>query len=500
MSKKLSKILIFFFLIFGAWILFLKVSRAEKVTEAVFPKVFLKPEEFCKDQGLKTRKFSPAQTKELLILINSLEDCTKIELGPGKFLFDSSFTIARTKGLLLQGAGKSQTIFQFSNIGNGNGIDVSNVSSFTIRDMSILDSPKNGLEIRNSENIIIHNILVSWSNTKGPEMSKNGAYGVYPVNVKNILLQKTESYYASDAGLYVGQCINAIVRENRAEKNVMGLEIENTINADVYDNVVINNTGGFLAYDLNKNTIVSRNIKVHHNTIQDNNNPNFASAGIVKTVPSGVGMVLTSVRDVEIFENTFGNNNTADIGIMNGLVSETPDFSKWPMNNWRVHDLYIHDNKFEGESGESVDNGNINEKDRPLGVLVNLVISAVNQFQKTTEKTKIPVSNIVYDGVDGGFTILQMTTYLGNKPGNHNQICIQNNTKGKERPSLIDINLPALLANAEEPTTESIAKAVSTGDVKIYKEEAEDFGGNPTKGFSCQGFQATGVPIQFPEI
>lgn len=49
---------------------------------------------------------------------------------------------------------------------------------------------------------------------------------------------------ASDAGIYVRQSRDVIVRNSRAEFNVAGIEIENTVNADVYGNTATNNTGG----------------------------------------------------------------------------------------------------------------------------------------------------------------------------------------------------------------------------------------------------------------
>ena len=55
---------------------------------------------------------------------------------------------------------------------------------------------------------------------------------------------------ASDAGIYVGQSANVVVRRNRAEWNVAGIEIENTVDAHVYENVATNNTGGILVFNL----------------------------------------------------------------------------------------------------------------------------------------------------------------------------------------------------------------------------------------------------------
>ena len=55
---------------------------------------------------------------------------------------------------------------------------------------------------------------------------------------------------ASDAGIYVGQSRNIVVRRNQVEFNVAGIEIENSTDADVYDNMATNNTGGILVFNL----------------------------------------------------------------------------------------------------------------------------------------------------------------------------------------------------------------------------------------------------------
>lgn len=475
------------------------LSRGEKSTEAVYPERFTDTAAYCVGKQTTRLRFAASQIQQLQTALNSLNECTTIELGAGTFVLNNALTINGVDGVMLKGAGKTATTLRFVGAGNVNGVDVEAASSFTIRDLTILDSPKNGLEVRLSENLVIDNVRVTWSATQGAARSNNGAYGVYPVNVVNVLLQNTESYYASDAGLYVGQCINAIVRRNRAEHNVMGLEIENTVNADVYENTVRNNTGGMLSYDLNKNTIVSRNIRMHHNTIENNNNDNFGSAGIVKSVPAGVGLILTATREVEVYANSFANNNTTDLAIVNGLVSETPDFSQWPMNNWRAHDIYIHDNVFKGGSGTSVDNGRTDEANRPLGLLTALLLSELNRQRAEAGKAALPMANVLYDGVDDGRTILTMTTYFGNHPGNENGICLRNNSG--QTPSLIDMNFPALLQNSESPTDATISNAIRKGEVIYYEgtaAAAELYGGQSPAGFQCEGFVASGVAVNAP--
>lgn len=499
MQNKFIKILIAVLLLPILYGIGIYVARAEKTTDAQFPAKFEPADVYCAGNSeARTLTFTPGQEKQIQETLNSLSECTTIQLGAGRFVFNNALTIAGVKGITLCGAGQKQTTIQFVDAINVNGIDVESSNHFTIRDLTVQDSPKNAIEIRLSENIYIDHVTTTWSNTSGPERAKNGAYGFYPVNVANVLLENSESYYASDAGIYVGQCINAVVRNNLAEFNVMGLEIENTVNAEVYNNVVRNNTGGMLVYDLNKNTIVTRNIRVHDNTIINNNNDNFSSAGIVKSVPAGVGFIVTAARQVEIFANIFENNNTTDIALFSGLITETPDFGMWEQNNFRLHSIYVHDNRFNGGSGDAIDNGQTSAKDRPLGKLMEEVFRIVNTERTAAGEAPFTVPNISYDGVDDGRTILAVTnTPFGNKKGNHNNICLKNNGVGNIHPAFGDFNLPALLDNSDEPTEESMRAAYLNGDFLIYANAEADYGGAPEAGFSCEGFVATGVPVDF---
>ena len=61
----------------------------------------------------------------------------------------------------------------------------------------------------------------------------NGAYGLYPVQCENVLVEESIVRGASDAGIYVGQSQSVIVRNNVAAKNVAGIEVENSYDVDV---------------------------------------------------------------------------------------------------------------------------------------------------------------------------------------------------------------------------------------------------------------------------
>jgi parallel beta-helix repeat protein len=64
----------------------------------------------------------------------------------------------------------------------------------------------------------------------------DGAYGVYPVQDTNVLVEDCKTSGASDSGVYIGQSQNIVVRNNEAFQNVAGIEIENSFTADVHDN------------------------------------------------------------------------------------------------------------------------------------------------------------------------------------------------------------------------------------------------------------------------
>ena len=122
----------------------------------------------------------------------------------------------------------------------------------------------------------------------------------------------------SDAGIYVGQSKDIIVRRNIAHGNVTGIEIENSVNAVVENNEVYNNTGGVLVFLLPNNpSKVSINCKVIGNYIHDNNLENFADpTAIVSRVPSGTGILIMAGDEVEVAKNTIINNDSFGIGLV----------------------------------------------------------------------------------------------------------------------------------------------------------------------------------------
>ena len=216
---------------------------------------------------------------------------TVIEIPAGKHALDRVLTL-RANGVTIRGEGSQKSILSFKNEISGPEGMLVYASDFTIEHLAIEDSKGDGLKINDGENITIRDVRVEW--TGGPKTT-NGAYGIYPVKSKNVLIEDSASFGASDAGIYVGQSQNVIVRRNRAEKNVAGIEIENTIGADVYENTATGNTGGILVFNMPNLPQPGQATRVFKNRSIDNNLANFAAKGAaVASVPAGSGVVVNS--------------------------------------------------------------------------------------------------------------------------------------------------------------------------------------------------------------
>ncbi|KAF0187409.1 MAG: hypothetical protein FD160_167 [Caulobacteraceae bacterium] len=209
-----------------------------------------------------------------------------------------------------------------------------------LRDFAVENARGDGIKSKDADRITFLDLRVEW--TRGPDPS-NGAYGVYPVGSRDVLIDRVTVRGASDAGIYVGQSQNIIVRRSLAEFNVAGIEIENSINADVYDNVTRRNTGGILVFDLpGVPQTGGHSTRVFKNQITQNDTPNFAPAGnIVAGVPTGTGVIVMANRNVHIFENDISENGTANV-IITAYRQEITD----PTYNALPRDIVIRNNQF----------------------------------------------------------------------------------------------------------------------------------------------------------
>ncbi len=338
-----------------------------------------------------------------------------IEAEPGQTIALAAGVFHLTDGLSLdvdkvtvKGAGMDQTILSFKGQEVGSeGLMVTS-SGVTLRDFAVEDAKGDAIKVMGADGIYLINLRTEW--TGGPKET-NGAYGLYPVSSKNVLIDGCVAIGASDAGIYVGQSENIIVRNSRAEYNVAGFEIENSYYADVYDNVATHNTGGFLVFDLpDLPKQGGHDIRVFRNRSVDNDTPNFAPEGnIVGMVPQGTGFLVMANTNVEVFENEISGNRTANFLVGSYYTSgqEIKDENYDPIPKA----IHIHHNRF-GKGGWA-----------PAGEL--------GEFVK--EITGVPVPDIIWDGVK------PLPQYILGTPEDE-RIVIQGNVKNEGEVTFMNLD------------------------------------------------------------
>ncbi|GAB3337900.1 hypothetical protein GCM10027299_49510 [Larkinella ripae] len=327
------------------------------------------------------------------------EDGSTIELDAGTFTFTSSLSLQDKKRIVIRGKGVDKTVLSFKGQTDGaEGLRVSNGENIVIENLTVQDSKGDGIKTMNVKGVTFRNVKVEWT---GPPKSTNGGYGLYPVQCDNVIIDGCTAIGASDAGIYVGQSRGIVVKNSKAYHNVAGIEIENSLNAEVFDNEAYENTGGILVFDLPD--LVQKqggNVRVFNNYVHDNNLPNFAPQGnIVATVNAGTGLLILAASGVEVFNNRFIRNQSTGTGIISYLFTQRPitDKAYYPFSTA----ISIHDNVYERNP----------DSPRPSGELFELIL-----------KTGPSIPHILYDGIVDPATL--------DKHGNpqpDRRICIRNN-------------------------------------------------------------------------
>ena len=264
-----------------------------------------------------------------------------VELGAGRFVLTDGLSLD-ADGVTVTGEGMDATVLDFTGQqGAGEGLLVTS-DKVTLRDFAVENPKGDGIKSKGADDIVYHRVRVTW--TGGPK-ADNGAYGIYPVESDNVLIDGCQVSGASDAGIYVGQSNHITVRNSVAESNVAGIEIENSRNALVTRNLATRNSGGILVFDLPSLPVMGGgNVIVENNLVVANDTKNFAPPGnIVAGVRRGTGVLIMANDKVLVENNVLSRNPTAPVMV----VSYIKGFDDKRYNPYPRH-VTVGENSFDG--------------------------------------------------------------------------------------------------------------------------------------------------------
>ena len=200
------------------------------------------------------------------------------------------------------------------------------VQGFTLRGLTVKHAGFSGVFL----------IGVDRYHLTGTRYVDNPVYGPFPVCSHDGLIDFNQvvgggsaAGPSTDTGIYVGDDDQVAVRDNSVTNYVIGVVVENTINAIVQDNLLQGNTAGVYAAVLaNHPRPFTDHVVIEHNQVINNNLPNPVppdSGDEIGGVPTGVGIVNFGADHVVVRDNrVLGNDSLGVIILQNFLASADP--------------------------------------------------------------------------------------------------------------------------------------------------------------------------------
>lgn len=290
-------------------------------------------------------------------------------------------------GVTVRGTGIESSTLSFAGTPAGTAGMVVTGNDLRIENLSIEDTPGDGLVISGGRDVSVRGVRIAWNHPP----AAGGADGIRAEGVHNLLLEDSAAYSAAGTGIALRQARNVIVRRCHVEQNAAGIGLANTAAADVSASIATGNGAGIVVTSAPGVAPPGYAVRLFGNRIYKNNLTGAGSAAAAG-VPSGVGVALRAVSQVEIFDNDIAYNRTANLLVSAGLAA--PGFDAYPGA------IFVHDNRFAG-------GGNAPEAE------------PFKSLRAALAGGKEPLPDIVWDGQAAAGTP---------PPGAASQLCVHNGT------------------------------------------------------------------------
>jgi parallel beta-helix repeat protein len=200
------------------------------------------------------------------------------------------------------------------------------VQGFTLRGLTVEHASFSGVFL----------IGVDGYHLTGTSYLDNRTYGPFPVCSHDGLIDFNQvvgggsaAGPSTDTGIYVGDDDQVSVGDNSVTNYVIGVVVENSMNAIVGDNLLQGNTAGvYVVVFPNHPRPFTDNVLIEQNQVLKNNLPNPVPPGSgdeIGGVPTGIGIVNFGADHVVIGDNrVLGNDSLGLIVLQNFLASADP--------------------------------------------------------------------------------------------------------------------------------------------------------------------------------
>jgi parallel beta-helix repeat protein len=301
----------------------------------------------------QARTINVAPTGSTMAIQNAIDEAAPgdtISVAPGTY---SGPTISvKTSGLTITGSAAAI----INGKGNKYGITVGKKLEFegtpevpTCPALEVSNFKISGLTVENAE-IGIFLFSVDKFQVVGGNYLNNTEYGIFPRCSRDGLISGNSGGGGNDATIYVGEDERTTVENNGLTNGEFGIELENTDNSVVRNNLTTTNTAGIFVIVLpGLPKKLTETALIEGNVVQKNNRPNpFPPVTCnppgtppgcqeffddKQLLPSGTGILNVGGHKVTIRNNNVTSNNTVGVGVVKDPLGEEPSSEETRVTN-----------------------------------------------------------------------------------------------------------------------------------------------------------------------